>query len=159
MAAKLTSKPFLVLLIVACMAMLVPMGLAQAPQASLVVPLNGHLPEVSEKDIMQCWSSLTNIEGCMLEIYRSLFRGQIGTIGFDCCHAITAINENCWPTMFPYNPFFPPFLKSYCAGSGGSSPWVWSSTSLIGFFFSFFDSLFKLLASRRKIGLWWYLLL
>ncbi|KAB2047097.1 hypothetical protein ES319_A13G022800v1 [Gossypium barbadense] len=65
--------------------------------------------------VQNCWSSLTNIQGCMTAISDSFFFGQIGAIGSACCQAITHISDDCWSKMFPFNPFFPPFLRIFCS--------------------------------------------
>ncbi|KAK2661350.1 hypothetical protein Ddye_007883 [Dipteronia dyeriana] len=67
-------------------------------------------------EIIECWSSLADIEGCVLEIYQSILNtGLIGKIGPTCCKAVTEINDKCWPKIFPFNLFFPPLLKSTCS--------------------------------------------
>ncbi|TYI99494.1 hypothetical protein E1A91_A13G022000v1 [Gossypium mustelinum] len=63
--------------------------------------------------VQNCWSSLTNIQGCMTAISDSFFFGQIGAIGSACCQAITHISDDCWSKMFPFNPFSPLFSGSF----------------------------------------------
>ncbi|KAF8400709.1 hypothetical protein HHK36_014009 [Tetracentron sinense] len=100
-----------ILLIVPCMAMLTGAALPQAqPEHTMI----GGFPPELEPGIMQCWSSFTSIEGCVLEIYESVLKLQIGMIGPACCKAITEVNDKCWPKIFPINPDFPPMLKDYC---------------------------------------------
>ncbi|KAJ4708914.1 ECA1 gametogenesis related family protein [Melia azedarach] len=85
---------------------------------------NVFLPvQLNESEITECWKSITTIEGCALEIYKSLTDGQIFSgIGPACCKVVTEINDKCWPKMFPFNPFFPPLLKSSCAKVVGITP-------------------------------------
>ncbi|KAJ7957714.1 ECA1 gametogenesis related family protein [Quillaja saponaria] len=96
------------------MAMLYKRGLAMQPSTPEIIPF----PRLGQTH--QCWSSLTNIQGCVMEIYGSLFGGQFSVISPPCRKAITEINDNCWPKLFPYNTFFPPLLKSTCVQSGGT---------------------------------------
>ncbi|KAG2715314.1 hypothetical protein I3760_03G070600 [Carya illinoinensis] len=66
----------------------------------------------------QCWSSLTNVPGYLLEILNSLFTGKIDAYGAACCEAITRISDNCWTQLFPFNPFYPSLvIDSFAAGS------------------------------------------
>ncbi|KAK0572861.1 hypothetical protein LWI29_038240 [Acer saccharum] len=99
------------MLIVVCMAMLVPKGQAQIP---------GLLPPVPE--LQKCWAALASTPGCLMEIYTYFLSGQIGKIGPVCCATIAQVREDCWPKMFPINPFFPPLLKTACAAPSPTSP-------------------------------------
>ncbi|KAL6144306.1 hypothetical protein ACLB2K_055001 [Fragaria x ananassa] len=74
----------------------------------------GLLPPSNPNDIAKCWSSLQNIQGCVAEIYSSIFTPRL-QVGPACCKAILAIEESCWPKMFPLNPSFTPLLKNTCA--------------------------------------------
>ncbi|KAK0572869.1 hypothetical protein LWI29_038325 [Acer saccharum] len=85
------------------------------------VSFPGLLPNVTK--IIECWSSLADIEGCVSEIYQSILDiGLIGIIGSACCKAVTEINDKCWPKIFPFNPFFPPLLKSTCSTVSNAAP-------------------------------------
>ena len=111
------------LLLATCTALFVQPGLSQPPPPLGIIPnLPGLFPGGNTPDIQQCWSALTNIQGCIWEIYRSVFSFQFGSIGPDCCRAFTTINDNCLSKMFPLNPFFPPLLKNNCARSGAAPP-------------------------------------
>ncbi|XP_022751667.1 egg cell-secreted protein 1.2-like [Durio zibethinus] len=112
------------LLLATCSAVLVQPGLAQLlpPNLGVIPNLPGLLPPGTPLEIQQCWSALTNIQGCVWEILRSVLSAQFGSIGPDCCKAITTVNENCWPKMFPLNPFFPYLLKGNCARVGAAPP-------------------------------------
>ncbi|KAH9805152.1 Egg cell-secreted-like protein [Citrus sinensis] len=72
-------------------------------------------PGINAAEVTECWSSIASTEGCALEVYKSLTTGQINGVGPACCKAIIGINNKCWPKMFPFNPFFPSFLRSNCA--------------------------------------------
>ncbi|KAI9191409.1 hypothetical protein LWI28_008155 [Acer negundo] len=109
--AGMSPKTISMKLIVVCIALLVPTGLAQPPFR--LIP--GLLPIPPVPELQKCWAALTSAPGCVMEIYSSLLNGQIGKIGPVCCAAITQVSENCWPKMFPLNPFFPPLLKEFCA--------------------------------------------
>uniref|UniRef100_A0A2N9GUW7 Prolamin-like domain-containing protein n=1 Tax=Fagus sylvatica TaxID=28930 RepID=A0A2N9GUW7_FAGSY len=92
--------------------------------SGLLLPFPGLSPGQSGQDILQCWSSLTSIEGCINEIYGSLSKGKFGVSGPACCKAITDVSDKCWPKMFPLNPMFPPLLKGNCAPIVGVAPIV-----------------------------------
>ncbi|KAL6331639.1 hypothetical protein AAG906_011579 [Vitis piasezkii] len=77
--------------------------------------LPGLLPPIFDKDIQKCWSSLWAVGGCVRQIQRTLAGFNLVHIAPACCEAVSAIDEHCWPKMFPYAPFFPPWLKSNCA--------------------------------------------
>lgn len=86
--------------------------------ASLMTPpvvLAHEQPPQSPINIEKCWSSIFNVNGCVLELYRSVFSGQFGNVGVACCKVFSTIDANCWPHMFPLNPFFPPLIKDNCA--------------------------------------------
>ncbi|PRQ51900.1 putative Prolamin-like domain-containing protein [Rosa chinensis] len=74
----------------------------------------GLLPPTNPNDIAKCWSSLRNIQGCVSEIFTSIFTHKI-EVSPACCKAFLAIEESCWPKMFPLTPFFAPLLKNTCA--------------------------------------------
>ncbi|KAF5742035.1 putative UPF0463 transmembrane protein C6orf35 [Tripterygium wilfordii] len=110
MAGTVPTKKTLnmVLLTISCTAILVSAGLAYETPPFI-------LPGVPE--IVECWLSLTSIEGCVAEIYKLLVGGKIGVVGPDCCNAVTEIKDKCWPKMFPFSPVFPPLLHNSCAKS------------------------------------------
>ncbi|ESQ32579.1 hypothetical protein EUTSA_v10005158mg [Eutrema salsugineum] len=96
--------------------------------AVLITPLAAHdqppskTPPSSPIDIEKCWSSLFNVNGCILEVFQSVFSGKFGIVGISCCKAFSTIDTNCWPHMFPFNPFFPPLLKDSCVQIVPNSP-------------------------------------
>ncbi|KAJ4708983.1 ECA1 gametogenesis related family protein [Melia azedarach] len=101
------------MVILVSIAMLIATGLGQVtpiPPFTQILGLLSPLP-----DVIKCWSSLTSIPSCLTEVYGSFLLGQIGKIDPVCCEAINEINDNCWPKMFPLNPFFPPLIKNFCA--------------------------------------------
>ncbi|TXG56885.1 hypothetical protein EZV62_018198 [Acer yangbiense] len=75
----------------------------------------GLLPVPKNETIAECWSSLANVKGCASEINKALVSGQISGIGPACCKAVTVITNKCLQIIFPFNPLFPPLLKSFCA--------------------------------------------
>ncbi|CAA7051863.1 unnamed protein product [Microthlaspi erraticum] len=101
----------LVLVVVLCVAVLITPGAAndQPPSSWSKSPLT------SPVDLEKCWMSLFNVEGCVLELIQSVFSGKYGKVGVACCKAFSTIDANCWPYMFPLNPFFPPLIKDSCA--------------------------------------------
>ncbi|EOA18400.1 hypothetical protein CARUB_v10006939mg [Capsella rubella] len=104
----------LVLVVALCAAIIITPGIAhvQQPPPRLQFPI----------DMEKCWSSLFNTHGCVFELYKSVFSGQFGNVGVACCKAFSTIDANCWPHMFPLNPFFPPLIKDNCAHILPSSP-------------------------------------
>ncbi|VVB17846.1 unnamed protein product [Arabis nemorensis] len=107
----------LILAIALCAAVLVTPGVAQ-PQPTIP----SIFPPISPIVPIKCWSALFNVQGCVLEIYNSIFAGQFGNIGATCCKTFSTIDANCWPQMFPLNPFFPRLLKDNCARIVPNSP-------------------------------------
>ncbi|PIA33091.1 hypothetical protein AQUCO_04200092v1 [Aquilegia coerulea] len=103
---------------VACVTMLMIIP----TRAQLQPPSFGMMPPFVHKEVQQCWSSFRNVNGCLWEVYGSFINGKVGALGPACCKAITEINTNCWPKMFPFNPYFPPLLKAYCAMNGSQPP-------------------------------------
>uniref|UniRef100_A0A2N9IAT3 Prolamin-like domain-containing protein n=1 Tax=Fagus sylvatica TaxID=28930 RepID=A0A2N9IAT3_FAGSY len=93
MAAKSPKVALILLFIHACLAVLVPTGLAQLPQIPGLFPFPGlgGLPGPTT----QCFSSLVNIPGCLTEVFGSFINGHFGIIGSACCKAITEIEDNC----------------------------------------------------------------
>ncbi|KAI9192185.1 hypothetical protein LWI28_019354 [Acer negundo] len=74
-------------------------------------------------EIIECWSTLKDIEGCVSETYKSVLNiGIIARIGRDCCKAVTEINDKCLYKIFPFNPSFPPVLKSTCSAVFNATP-------------------------------------
>ena len=107
------------LLAAACIAMLVQSGLAQfqLPQTpGLTVP-----PGWGSGDVLKCWSSLANTEGCVTSIFSSIFSLNFNSIAPACCKAFVAIDAGCFHIMFPWNPFFPQLLNDFCARIEGSA--------------------------------------
>lgn len=113
-----SSKSVLMLLMFVCLAICSPTGLARLAPESAYIPSPN--PLLQQKDVLQCWSSLIHVEGCVVEILTAFATGRFGVIGHECCKAITAITDNCWPKLIiPFNPLFPPLLKSHCASNSG----------------------------------------
>ncbi|CAA7049112.1 unnamed protein product [Microthlaspi erraticum] len=76
----------------------------------------------SPVDVKKCWSSLISVEGCVTEIYKSVFTGKCENVGAVCCKAASALDAKCWPHMFPLNPLFPPLLKDTCSRINAATP-------------------------------------
>lgn len=77
----------------------------------------GLLPPIYGGETNKCWSSLRGIEGCANGILRARFGNRFVFISPACCKAFIAIDEHCWPKMFPFVPFFPPFINRTCTAS------------------------------------------
>lgn len=121
MAAQ-SSKSVPMLMMFVCIAICISTGLAQlAPEPAYIPSPN---PLLQQKDIFQCWSSIISIKGCVVEILTAFATGRFGGIGPECCKAIAAVTDNCWPKIigFPIDPLFPSLLKSHCARNSGVAP-------------------------------------
>ena len=125
------SQRIALMLIYACLAVLVPTGLAQLPQTPGLpqIPglseISGLLPQITRLFPNlgagglsgangQCLSSLVDIPGCLTQVFGSLVNGQFSIIGSSCCKAISEIEGNCLSKLFPSNPIFAPLLNNSC---------------------------------------------
>lgn len=75
------------------------------------------------QQIWQCFGAILNTQGCAFQIYTAVTTGQLRQIGSACCYAITQVTSDCWPKLFPFNPFMPKLLNLTCgffAGGGGA---------------------------------------
>ncbi|XP_058106272.1 egg cell-secreted protein 1.1-like [Magnolia sinica] len=73
-------------------------------------------PPLIEKKGQSCWSSLSNIPGCTVEVLKAILQLNID-LGPDCCKAIVHIGKNCWAEIFgflPFNPMLPSVMEKYC---------------------------------------------
>ncbi|KAJ0253950.1 Prolamin-like protein [Hirschfeldia incana] len=70
---------------------------------------------VPSQDPSDCLSSLETIPDCIPAIFRSIINGQIGSIGYSCCHAFLGITTECATHVFVFAPFFPPTLRDHCS--------------------------------------------
>lgn len=109
----------MILFVSVCAAIFVTQGVAQM-QKPPTIP--GLFPPGLPVDPVKCWLSLFNVEGCVVEISKSIFSVNFKNIEAACCKAFSALDANCWPQMFPLNPFFPPLLKDNCARIIPNSP-------------------------------------
>nr|XP_048318614.1 uncharacterized protein LOC112490084 [Ziziphus jujuba var. spinosa] len=115
----MSSKPQALLVALTWMVMLVQTGLAQLPpppsQPDSVLGIPGLFPPGTPKEVLQCWSSLTDTRGCVVAIFSSILSLNFGNIGQACCESFVKISSDCWPKMFPLNPLFAPLHNSTCA--------------------------------------------
>ncbi|KAL1206707.1 hypothetical protein V5N11_027266 [Cardamine amara subsp. amara] len=116
------SKSFVSIFLMAslCAAIFGTQSVASQTQMQPTFP--GLFPPGLPVDLIKCWSSLFNVEGCVLEISKSVFSGKFENVEAACCKEFSALDANCWPHMFPLNPFFPPLLKDNCARIVPNSP-------------------------------------
>ncbi|KAI4335641.1 hypothetical protein L6164_014273 [Bauhinia variegata] len=119
MASK---SPIFCLKLCAVMCMVMLLSSRAVAQVPGLIPRVPPFPAAgrSSQQVHQCWSSLAIIGGCVMEIYGALLRGQFKAISPACCRAITQITGSCWSRLFPFNPYFPPLLKSSCRGTRGN---------------------------------------
>ncbi|XP_030949901.1 uncharacterized protein LOC115973804 [Quercus lobata] len=125
------------IVIYACLAVLVPTGLAQLQQTPGLpqIPglsqtpglsqISGLLPQITRLFPNlgagglsgangQCLSSLTDVPECLTQVFGSLVNGQFSIIGSSCCKAIAEIEGSCLSKLFPSNPIFAPLLNNSC---------------------------------------------
>ncbi|CAG7892680.1 unnamed protein product [Brassica rapa] len=101
------------LIISLCAAIFVTRGVAQMQNPQAIPGL--FPPGLVPIDLVKCWSSLFTVQGCVLAISNSFFSGKFENVEAACCKVFSTLDANCWPHMFPLNPFFPPLLKDSCA--------------------------------------------
>nr|VDC87223.1 unnamed protein product [Brassica rapa] len=101
------------LIISLCAAIFVTRGVAQMQNPQAIPGL--FPPGLVPIDLVKCWSSLFTVQGCVLAISNSFFSGKFENVEAACCKVFSTLDANCWPHMFPLNPFFPPLLKDNCA--------------------------------------------
>ncbi|CAN6995175.1 unnamed protein product [Brassica oleracea var. botrytis] len=101
------------LIISLCAAIFVTRGVAQMQNPQAIPGL--FPPGLVPIDLVKCWSSLFTVQGCVLAISNSFFSGKLENVEAACCKVFSTLDANCWPHMFPLNPFFPPLLKDNCA--------------------------------------------
>ncbi|KAJ4911443.1 hypothetical protein Rs2_06064 [Raphanus sativus] len=108
------------LIISLCASIFITRGVAQIqnPQANPGLFPPGLVPV----DLVKCWSSLFNVQGCVLAISNSFLSGNFENVEAACCKVFSTLDANCWPQMFPLNLFFPPLLKDNCARIVPNSP-------------------------------------
>ena len=143
MVHKLPSNSFLMILplVAAIVAILAPTGQARIVGLRTVSG-PGLLPQSwSNKDIMDCWTSVMKTDGYIVQNYESLYKDQFSSIGLNCCKVINQIKHICSPRVFPSNPRFPQMSRDYCTnyfgkreimswgvgGHGMKSWWRWWS--------------------------------
>ncbi|KAI4335643.1 hypothetical protein L6164_014275 [Bauhinia variegata] len=95
---------------VALVLMLVSIG-AEMVESDPQIPL----PPIfrQDPDLMRCLGTL--VRGCLQEVITAFLSVRVELVGPECCKAFIQVDKQCWPKVFPINPFFPPLLKSYCA--------------------------------------------
>ncbi|CAN6850814.1 unnamed protein product [Brassica oleracea] len=108
------------LIISLCATIFVTRGVAQMQNPQAIPGL--FPPGLVPIDLVKCWSSLFTVQGCVLAISNSFFSGKFENVEAACCKVFSTLDANCWPHMFPLNPFFPPLLKDNCALSQMQNP-------------------------------------
>lgn len=63
---------------------------------------------------LPCLQAVLGTQGCTAELVSSFLSLQPRILGPECCKAAISIDDNCWPKIFPFNPLFPPLIKSFC---------------------------------------------
>ncbi|KAM7267904.1 hypothetical protein ACFE04_010070 [Oxalis oulophora] len=132
-------KTIYVFLVTACIALCTTHGLAQPavlPVDQALPPLapfyqidhkvgtpgNSPIPDDSKfiipgfDDLTKCLGEFTSVGGCIGEIQRALYSGQLKIVGPECCKAVLRISDKCWPKLFPLTPLFPDVLRNFCGG-------------------------------------------
>ncbi|KAH7860133.1 hypothetical protein Vadar_009769 [Vaccinium darrowii] len=113
----------MMLAIAISMAMLVSRGQARfQPQVQAKVEAEAQVQFVLP-DPLKCWGSIREAGVCANEVEDLILNGQIpsSVISPACCTALVDLGQNCWSNLFPFNPFFPAAVESYCAAVNGGS--------------------------------------
>lgn len=97
----IASKTLMFWLVVTCI----------AAAASSIVPF-GSANET--QDLGECLSSFLSVEGCIEAINKAVLDKKFDELKHACCKAITLLGDNCWPVLFPDQPFVPFLLKAVC---------------------------------------------
>ncbi|CAH8384489.1 unnamed protein product [Eruca vesicaria subsp. sativa] len=63
-------------------------------------------PGLVPVDLVKCWSSLFNIQGCVLGLSASFLSGKFENIEAEYCKAFSSLDANCWPHV-SFESFFP----------------------------------------------------
>ncbi|GMI89151.1 hypothetical protein like AT2G22155 [Hibiscus trionum] len=89
-----------------------------AAAASAVVP-SGSAEET--QDLAGCLMSFVSVEGCVEAIHEAVTHKVYDGLKHECCTAITQLGDNCWPILFPDQPYVPLILKAVCKLIGGGA--------------------------------------
>nr|VDD21780.1 unnamed protein product [Brassica oleracea] len=108
------------LIISLCAAIFVTRGVAQMQNPQAIPGL--FPPGLVPIDLVKCWSSLLPSKDVSWQSPTHFFSGKIENVEAACCKVFSTLDANCWPHMFPLNPFFPPLLKDNCARIIPNSP-------------------------------------
>ncbi|XWS17076.1 hypothetical protein CRYUN_Cryun33cG0036900 [Craigia yunnanensis] len=82
---EVSRKQFSMLLNLALVAMMDSTGNVQQLLPPFpFLPTPGLVP-LRPGEVQKRWSSFSSIQGCIIEVYTSFFRGQTGIIGPACC--------------------------------------------------------------------------
>ncbi|KAE8100409.1 hypothetical protein FH972_018309 [Carpinus fangiana] len=103
---------------------------AHSPPPSPPLPPSSLSP-LSPPSSTICWDSLIELQACTGEVVMFLLNGET-YLGPNCCHAIRAIEHQCWPEMFRSLGLTieeGDILQGYCEGAAHSPPSLLSSPS------------------------------
>ncbi|KAH9653450.1 Egg cell-secreted-like protein [Citrus sinensis] len=106
--AQVISFRYSFALILTCSFMMAAPGLAS------VTFENPLIEGGQDPDVAKCLSTLESVHGCVQEVITAFLSLKVNLIGNACCKAFNEVDTNCWPKVFPFDPFFPPLLQSYC---------------------------------------------
>ena len=106
--AQVISFRYSFALILTCSVMMAAPGLAS------VTFENPLIEGGQDPDVAKCLSTLESVHGCVQEVITAFLSLKVNLIGNACCKAFNEVDTNCWPKVFPFDPFFPPLLQSYC---------------------------------------------
>ncbi|KAG8488754.1 hypothetical protein CXB51_016631 [Gossypium anomalum] len=61
-----------------------------------------------------CLMSFISVEGCVEAINEAVSHKKFDELEPKCCKAITLLGDNCWPILFPDQPYVPVLLEYTC---------------------------------------------
>ncbi|CAA7022532.1 unnamed protein product [Microthlaspi erraticum] len=60
-----------------------------------------------------CFASIKKVDGCA-DAVSAILRWDFSHLKHACCDAVEGIAEDCWPVVFPRQPFVHMMIKGIC---------------------------------------------
>lgn len=117
---------------------LVTVSLTNLALSVLIAPATLPPSTNTDEEILQCWSPLRRLNGCVEEIYYTLVvEGDSTSLSSACCGAFAGLSDSCLPKMFTFGESqlnVAERLKASCTASPAVSPSSESNDELDGEF-------------------------
>nr|XP_009595110.1 uncharacterized protein LOC104091470 [Nicotiana tomentosiformis]XP_016451382.1 PREDICTED: uncharacterized protein LOC107776079 [Nicotiana tabacum] len=104
------------------MLIILSMSIVSTPCFGQFLGLLPNFGGIGPDSITKCLTSVNDVPNCIEEIITSFLSIQLHLLGPQCCKAALDIDDGCWPKIFPFNPFFPPAIKSFCSAEAQIPP-------------------------------------